>query len=760
MTTRTTASSSSSSSARIQNMIRHKERLFSDASNDDQSNSNNNDDDVDDQYYGNLNHSSTNISILESSNHYNSNTNNNRSSNILNNSGNRTLQKRPTTLRRPQTAKGRSRNASDIQNSTTRLQGKQRRGFGDLYEDDEEEFDTTGGAAHSGDVSQLELASLNNSDEELPSSYNETISRRNPMTDKITSGGVAQRSNNPTNNNKQNQENLSSSQKSNKEADTLKKTSPSVTSSISSSLNSAQFLSMKSGHENTNSSTLNPPFFKKNVGSGMIASAPSSPAKRSHPNSYLRTKILNAPKSPNTSINNNSQIVNSNQNTFQMISSLFEKKIQRLETEKKNLQQQIAMEQENTNKVIVELVHKKAHELKLDEQQGQNLMDLVSGKTTIARLKKEISNRDEKIEMIEKEREDLNNRIEEISQQYEQALNQIKKLTFEKEQSQNSEFEKVDNINKLEELNLQIQQDNNELENELNTLKTTIEELQKERDAFREKCETTESQLKQMLAFQRQNQSLVAENQRLAAHAQHCESQFKIKLQEYEEISKVQDELLRAIAEEKKKVAELTKSSSGDLQSKEKLAKENERLELLVDKLSSDFKQKQLENIEQRNLLLSQFENKETQLVEENQKLKRDLEELNARLSQEQKVNQNTQHSQQQRISQLTEQLKEQTESLKNIINENNNEAALTKQKHSQQVAKLKKELHSSFEMIKLLREANKKMEENFTNQQKIITSMELQLETAQAQNKDLKEQLEILKVKLPKLLKASLSSK
>ncbi|KAG2383352.1 hypothetical protein C9374_004689 [Naegleria lovaniensis] len=362
--------------------------------------------------------------------------------------------------------------------------------------------------------------------------------------------------------------------------------------------------------------------------------------------------------------------------------------------------------------------------------------------------------------MIEKEREDLSNRIEEISQQYEQALNQINKLTLEKEKVQNSEFEKGENINKLEEMNLQIQQDNNELENELNTLKTTIEELQQERDAFRNKCETTESQLKQMLAFQRQNQTLVAENQRLTTHAQSCESQLKIKLQEYEEISKVQDELLRAIAEEKKKVAELTKSSSGDLQSKEKLAKENERLELLVDKLSSDYKQKQLENIEERNQLLSQFENKETQLFEENQRLKRELEDLTLRMSQEQKMNQATQQSQQQRITQLTEQLKEQTESLKQTINENNNEAAQNKLKHSQQLTKLKKELHSSFEMIKLLRDANKKMEENFTNQQKIISSMELQLETSQAQNKDLKEQLEILKVKLPKLLKAGLSTK
>ncbi|KAG2383351.1 hypothetical protein C9374_004688 [Naegleria lovaniensis] len=218
----------------------------------------------------------------------------------------------------PQTAKGRPRNAS----SSTRLQGKEKSGFGNLYGDDDVEDLNIGQAAHAGDASQLELASLSNSDDELPTSYNESISNRTNINDNITSRGVVR-----SNSNKFEGNTLL-----NKEIKDSGNSKKGQQATVSSSLNSAQFLSMAKSANEANSTALNPQ--KKSIGGGMIASAPSSPAKRSHPSSYMRTKTINVPKSPNASVNT-SQIMNPNQNTFQTISALFEKKIQRLENERK-----------------------------------------------------------------------------------------------------------------------------------------------------------------------------------------------------------------------------------------------------------------------------------------------------------------------------------------------------------------------------------------------------------------------------------------
>ena len=107
----------------------------------------------------------------------------------------------------------------------------------------------------------------------------------------------------------------------------------------------------------------------------------------------------------------------------------------------------------------------------------------------------------------------------------------------------------------------------------------------------------------------------------------------------------------------------------------------------------------------------------------------------------------------------MTEQLKEQVELYKTTVTKVKVDEENFKHRHAQQIAKLKKEQQSSFDVIKLLKEANQQMEENFIQHQKIISTMEQELEKTQADNKELKEQIDILKIKLPKLLKAGLSS-
>ncbi|KAF0978278.1 hypothetical protein FDP41_002793 [Naegleria fowleri] len=373
------------------------------------------------------------------------------------------------------------------------------------------------------------------------------------------------------------------------------------------------------------------------------------------------------------------------------------------------------------------------------------------------KLDYEIAWRDEKIRLLEQERINLNSKMEDYAKQNLNLREELRKAQSNTSNPANELMQMRHERDSIQEYAEQIRQQKQNLQEQLNLIKQGNSNIEKEFERRGQVIQIQENQIKELSTqleyYRTLSEQLQLDKEKMQQDMIEAQTNLQTKIAEYDELNGVQEELLRAITEEKKKATDLIKAQASDKTQIEKLKKENERLELLVDKLQSDMKRDHQEIYNQKILFNSTIEETQRKLQDDITKLTKLYDEARREIEEKDNMLSAQQQASQQKILSLTDQLREQMDKYERNLTLLKQEESNEKKRHAAQISKLKKELNSSMEMIKMLKEANKNLEDNFNQHQKIITALEERLEKEKQEKEELSENLDILKNKLPKML-------
>ncbi|EFC45495.1 predicted protein [Naegleria gruberi] len=373
----------------------------------------------------------------------------------------------------------------------------------------------------------------------------------------------------------------------------------------------------------------------------------------------------------------------------------------------------------------------------------------------------EIIWRDEKIRLLENERNLNLMRIEDFSKQVIHLKEEIKKLN-NLNQLMSGDSVRVSQLihekSSIQEYAEQLRLQKNGIQDQLNMYKQGV--VQGELDRRNNQLMNLEIKSSEMREeLQHVKHELTKnhnENDRLKSELNTLKINFEHKRAECEELTIMQDELLRAIAEEKKTIFEFQKLQFNENLGKEKLKKENEKLELLVDQLRSENKKFQEEMLNQSQQFALKTEEQEKSFKKEISNLTSIVDRLESEFREKENYYQSQHLNSQELLNSLNSQLREQQDKYENTLSHKDNANEQEKQTLIEKSNRYKKELQKSVEMIRILKEANTNLESNFLKNSQIVNSLEQALNQLRNEKAELSENLEILKVKLPKILHLS----
>ena len=374
-------------------------------------------------------------------------------------------------------------------------------------------------------------------------------------------------------------------------------------------------------------------------------------------------------------------------------------------------------------------------------------------------LNYEITWRDEKIRLYEMEKNSSMKKMEELTKQNLHLREENNKLrnTSSTTKATADITQLIHERDAIQEYAEQIRQQKTNLQEQLNVIKQGHGHFEREIEKRGHIIETLEKQnadlSKQLSQAQKLNQGLLADKEKLQQAVEEAQSNLLTKTAEFEELHGIQEELLNAVADEKKKNTDLSKIHTADNLLKEKLKKENERLELLVDKLQSDSKRDQQENFNQRIQFNSTLEDNQRRMQDEIESLKEQLAQSRKQLEDCQLdfAQQNENHHN--KIATLNDHMREQLAKYERNLNQVKIDESEEKKKYAAQILKYKKELQTTSDIIKHLKEANKNLEDHFVQNKKIISVLEERLEKEKQEKEEALDYLDILKNKLPNML-------
>jgi chromosome segregation ATPase len=453
---------------------------------------------------------------------------------------------------------------------------------------------------------------------------------------------------------------------------------------------------------------------------------------------------LPRPKSNNTSINSDIQP------SKNLVTPLLQKKVQRMEKEVEGLEAQLQQERIKNQQLFREEMEKRLHELGIDENKT-NLMIQLSDKTAnIVRMRNDLETKEKYLVQADSDKKQAIARAEELAQADERSKQKIKRLEMEMSKYKTEKGSLGSNVdrlaqekNTLQEYAEQTRKQKDALNFELQQVRAQTEHLRRENENQRKEIENSSSQVETLnktvnsirgeLAAQK-NETEVAKKRLESA-----QTQLQAKIAEWEELNGLQNELLTAISETKKQVRRLEGEKQNNSGEFAKIAKEHERLEIIVASLQSDLKQARSQLVEQRNNMTETMEAREREFAAESERLNSEIDELKAQGEHQDRAIaslQNTLQASQQQLDSLKD-----TSQHAIILDKQLKAQKEQTAKYQIEIEELQQQVHEMDELQVILEDTNQKVallenqksevETNLRNTKERLTGLEKDYERA-----------------------------